>query len=55
LRTAEAHYREVSVEEIAGLARETLDPARAFRLTVLPRIVAGAPEGMDAPDDGEGG
>jgi len=55
LRTAEPHYREVTVEEIAGLARESLDPSRAFRLTILPRIVEDQPAGMDAPDEGEEG
>ncbi|MCC5997020.1 MAG: insulinase family protein [Oceanicaulis sp.] len=48
LRTSEAHYREVSVDEIAALARETMDPASAFRLTILPRSLAPLPE--DATD-----
>jgi zinc protease len=55
LRTAEAHYREVSVEEITGLARESLDPASAFRLTILPRIVTPVPEGLELPDEDEEG
>lgn len=54
LRTAEAHYREVSVEEIVSLARETLDPQRAFRLTILPQTVAETPEGLDAEEEGAG-
>ncbi|WP_233205173.1 M16 family metallopeptidase [Alkalicaulis satelles] len=47
LRTAEAHYREVTVEEITALAREALDPGRAFRMTILPRSLAPLPEDID--------
>lgn len=55
LRTAEADYRDVGVEEIVTLARESLDPARAFRLTILPQTVATEPAGLDVPEEGEGG
>ena len=42
IRTAESHYLAVTVEELAALAAEVLQPDRAYRVSILPTAPAEA-------------